>query len=880
MLKAKNLVVLATILSSFILTQTAQSRQAIDVTNGKTRNGTLSTAAPNEQLVLQKIGKIELAIANNGTFSSNYTNAEGFDAFTGEQISFSCQYPKGDRVEYLFGAAFWIGAVVGRDTLVSTGADGWSSNGNEMFPDVPPFGKIIHRSIIDPSKPEFDGAISEQDFIAVYTDTFTQDIDPDFFGRMHKPLNIEITQRSFAWSYAYAEDFILFDYQIKNIGSKYLEKVYMGVYVDADVCFDCNGDNQGFDDDICGFLHTWKSKYGVCEYEDTVFIAWIADNDGDFTEMYQSGLHPAPHVTATRVVRTPAEDLEVSFNWWIGNSNPTLDFGPRERANVGVWDEDFRDFGTGGNGTPEGDNNKYYNLMNKEFDYDQVFTSSIQINDTLWRYPNQATADDFSDGYDTRYLLSFGPFDIRPGQTLPISFSYLAGEDFHVVDGNLANLPDRPADYYANLNFNDLALNSTWSSWIYDNPGVDTDEDGYFGRYHLCCADSALDSIVKDTNDVGDSIGMDTFWTFDVCDTFWYEGDGVPDFRGASPPPPPDFWLEPSVGKIGVRFNGLRSENTKDVFSRELDFEGYRIYIGRDDRAASYGVLASYDRENYNKWIFNPNRIGGAGYELRDIPFLIEDLRCLYGDSCDDTNFDPTAYTRSNPYSLPGYPDSMFIFIPQDFNVSELGVTTPIRKIYPDEPLPLILNADSAQPGELTEDGYFKYFEYYYEVEGLLATVPYYVNVTAFDYGSPESGLASLESSVTLGAQQAYPLSSSGDVVADDLKVFVYPNPYRFDGAYRKRGLEGRNRSDLPPNRTRIINFANLPPKCTIRIFTIDGDLVREIFHDMDPADPMSSHENWNLITRNTQLVVSGMYYWTVEEPNGEVQIGTLVVIM
>ena len=31
---------------------------------------------------------------------------------------------------FLYAAAFWIGAVVGRDTLVSEGANGWSGNHN------------------------------------------------------------------------------------------------------------------------------------------------------------------------------------------------------------------------------------------------------------------------------------------------------------------------------------------------------------------------------------------------------------------------------------------------------------------------------------------------------------------------------------------------------------------------------------------------------------------------------------------------------------------------------------------------------------------------------------------------------------------------------
>jgi len=860
MLRKNNLVGMAAVLIGCFLAQSVFARVSADLSDRKQRENRLSTMVPAEEIAEHNIGLIQLAVANNGSFGKNYNNGLDQDAFTGADIGFSCQYPKNSRIEYLYGGAFWIGAVLGRDTLVSVGHDGWSFEG-EMFPDEAPFGKMVYRSITDPTKPEFMDAISEQDYIAVYTDTCIPCVpDNDYFGRPHVPLNIEVTQRSFAWSYAYAEDFILFDYLIKNIGSRELTNVYMGVYVDADVCFDCQGTNQGFADDLCGFLHTYPATYGACTYDDTVFIAWIADNDGDFTVVYESGLHPTPNVSATRIVRTPSHELEVSFNWWIGNGNAALDFGPRERANQGVWQEDWRDYGTGGLGTPEGDVNKYYVLRNKEFDYDQAFTASIQPNDPLWLYPNQELAGPFTMGYDTRYLLSFGPFDIRPGQTLPISFSYVAGGNFHKMDGNLANLPDHPGEYYANLSFADLALNSTWSSWVYDNPGVDTDDDKYFGRAHYCTTYGADDEM--------------------IIEEYYYEGDGVPDFRGASPPPPPDFWIEPSVGKLSIRFNGLRSETTEDVFSRSIDFEGYRVYLARDLRPASYMLVASYDQENYNKFVYNPNRTGSPGYQLYDVPFTIDQLRCLYGDSCGDPNFDPESYSRSSPYIHPDFPDSMFIFIPQDFNVSELGVETPIRKIYPGQPRPATADPDSGLPGELTEDGYFKYYEYRIDIVDLLPTVSYFVNVTAFDYGSPVSGLTSLETAVTLGAQEAYPLSSWQDVESGDLKVYVYPNPYRIDDVYRERGFEGRTELDRPPDRTRAIHFANLPPRCTIRIFTVDGDLVREIEHNAEPSDAMATHESWNLITRNTQLIVSGMYYWTVEDEDGGVQVGKLVVIM
>ena len=76
------------------------------------------------------------------------------------------------------------------------------------------------------------------------------------------------------------------------------------------------------------------------------------------------------------------------------------------------------------------------------------------------------------------------------------------------------------------------------------------------------------------------------------------------------------------------------------------------------------------------------------------------------------------------------------------------------------------------------------------------------------------------------------------------------------------------------------IHFVNLPAKCTISIYSLDGDLIRTIDHDKDISDPEATHDTWDLITRNTQLTVSGIYYWTIESENGETQIGKLVLIM
>ncbi len=853
------LVIVAGIL---LVTGSIQGRANFGPDDLKEYGSEKATFAAAHCIAVHRIGALELAVSNNGTLGDGFRSAPALDCFTGKGVV-SCAYPKYSGSTYLFAAAFWIGAVVDRDTLVSVGADGWSP-ARELFPDPEPYGLMKKRSLTDPSSPMFEGAVSEEDFLAVYTDTVTEGVEADFFGRPHKPLNIEVSQNSYAWSYSYAEDFILFDYRIENIGGRRLDNVYMGVYVDADV-WHGGGGETGAQDDICGFLLSFPDSCGECEFTDTVYAAWIADADGDFSSD-ATDTKAVPHLTATRIVRTPQDSLDVAFNWWISDT-PSRDFGPRHSKG-------YRDFRTGGYGTPEGDVNKYHVLSNGEFDYDQVFSSKMAQGDSIWLPISRDLADRVSIGEDTRYLLSFGPFDIDPGQTLPVSFAYIAGADVHNpnIPDNHSNLPDKPDAFYANLDFSDLARNSRWASRVYDNPGVDTDGDGYFGEFVTC----PLETQVYQVDTTID--GRDTTITITdttMLETCWVKGDDVPDFRGASAPPAPDYWIQPTTGSLTIRFNGFRSETTPDPFSRVVDFEGYRVYIARDKREASYSLVASYDRENFNKWTWN---IKTGHWEMRDLPFSRRELANLYASGGD---FEPLSYTRSSPYIHPQFPDSQFFFEEQADNTSEFGVDTPIRKRYPNQPYPSSLVPEEADSSELTDDGYFKYFEYQMEITDLLPSVPWYVSVTAFDFGSPESGLGALESSKTVQSDSSYALPAWAEVDSTNAEISVYPNPYRIDGRYSQRGFEGRN-PDItrPVDRTRALHFINLPPRCTISIYTLDGDLVRRIEHDEPASSPNATHETWSLISRNTQLVVSGLYYWTVEIPGKETQIGKLSIIM
>ena len=85
--------------------------------------------------------------------------------------------------------------------------------------------------------------VSEQDFSAVMNDTLVESnpylLFPDYLrGTSHKPLHVEITQKSYAWSSAITDDFILFDLSVKNIGNEMIEDAYFGVLTRPMVGFD------------------------------------------------------------------------------------------------------------------------------------------------------------------------------------------------------------------------------------------------------------------------------------------------------------------------------------------------------------------------------------------------------------------------------------------------------------------------------------------------------------------------------------------------------------------------------------------------------------------------------------------------------------------
>ena len=91
--------------------------------------------------------------------------------------------------------------------------------------------------------------------------------------------------------------------------------------------------------------------------------------------------------------------------------------------------------------------------------------------------------------------------------------------------------------------------------------------------------------------------------------------------------------------------------------------------------------------------------------------------------------------------------------------------------------------------------------------------------------------------------------------------IKVVPNPYIARAAWENNTIPTK------------MQFTHLPGECTIRVYTLAGDLVKTIEHTSGDGD-----EDWNLLSSSGQLVASGMYFFHVSSPVGE-YLGRFAII-
>ncbi len=65
--------------------------------------------------------------------------------------------------------------------------------------------------------------------------------------------------------------------------------------------------------------------------------------------------------------------------------------------------------------------------------------------------------------------------------------------------------------------------------------------------------------------------------------------------------------------------------------------------------------------------------------------------------------------------------------------------------------------------------------------------------------------------------------------------------------------------------------FMDLPPECTIKIYSESGDLIKTLNHtDGSGDEPWGVLEEEQSTTESGQIIVSGIYIAYIETPDGE----------
>lgn len=190
-------------------------------------------------------------------------------------------------------------------------------------------------------------AVSEEDTYAVYNDLWAAKHQPG-----DTPFGIEVIERTYAWSYSYAQDFIIYDYEVINIGTsskgaavtpadaleivpdqpQTLKDVYFAIRFDFDISYNATG--EYWYDDLTAYLASDKLSYGY---------------DGDDPDVEGNDKGEWGISTGYLGVRTlgfSKDDKNMtegdrrepsSHNWWTIDDDPSSDGLKFEYMSNGVY---------------------------------------------------------------------------------------------------------------------------------------------------------------------------------------------------------------------------------------------------------------------------------------------------------------------------------------------------------------------------------------------------------------------------------------------------------------------------------------------------------------------------------------------------------------
>ncbi len=740
-----------------------------------------------------------------------------------------------------------------------------------------------------------DGApVSEQDFISYYYDysPFGTSVNRDWGGSKggnnHVPLNIRVRQMSYQWSYEYIKNLVYVEFDVTNMGQDTLYDCAMGIYMDSDVGPQSYGSEKA-QDDLSGYV---KGR----GYE----FAYTRDDDGD------DGL--VDGLVGARVCTPDPDTLEFSCWYWAVGEGPD-DTDPLQIGSAETYNE------------------KYYLLTGKKPASNPDILDLRKNDDptiTEFEQPNAA---------DTRFLFAFygaqpGSSDyndetkrwnLAPSKTMKIVVAVFPGD----------NLPDlkRSArwakDIYGQAqDLTTVVLPDTFPHYNPPEPPTipkmyaDIVDDGkIIDIYWDNRSEYTVDTKTVSTALIG--------WQSNNPQWDSFQGNHDSSF-------PAEFGLTENNMNVAAKVNPFTGNRLRH------DFQGYTLW-GRS------GSGSQEDWEMINRWDKIETEVDLADYVVNQDQgdsiyyggYRGNDLGLPEKKVADDTDlgyYRLNEYYRFVPvqvddviYGSPLYAPDVFWTedlqatadqIAQDLGSSTSLLTAEARnaqallfknenvpvevynELYDDALIPLeghggqtsnpniFASATDATLELLMMDRLSRRF-YHQQIVSPPRGIEYYTAVTAFDRGIPSNDLDYLESGRDADANMKV-LFPGNTAKADMDDIYVVPNPYLGSSKF-----DGRRESDDKGDKSKRLWFVNLPKKCTIRIYTLAGDLVDTIKHNgAHGADIITiskaatqgitadgMHE-WDILSRYDQIIASGVYLFSVEDKeSGDIKVGKFVII-
>ncbi len=175
------------------------------------------------------------------------------------------------------------------------------------------------------------------------------------------------------------------------------------------------------------------------------------------------------------------------------------------------------------------------------------------------------------------------------------------------------------------------------------------------------------------------------------------------------------------------------------------------------------------------------------------------------------------------------------------------------------------LPIDTVLKGDLN---YLKGNTYIYVDTSVSIGQGYYYALTSFDTGKTSwtgvqtiNNIPPLETSIFANRTQV-PFIATIPAKPDINEVLVVPNPFVIGEGF-----------SLPGERDNL-RFVNLPNPCTIRVYTVRGDLVKTI----SVPDGAGAIVSWDQVTDYGQFVESGIYIFHVDYSGGS-KLGKFAII-